>query len=89
MEDGFLIALIGALGIKQVWDIIKQKIDINAKKDEREDGMITDHIESLSTKISQLEKKIDELIEENLSLKVKVAKMEERLILNAKNRVKK
>ena len=45
MEDGFLIALIGALGIKQVWDILKQKIDINAKKDEREDGMITDHIE--------------------------------------------
>ena len=51
--------------------------------------MITDHIESLSKKISQLEKKIDELIEENLRLKVKVAKMEERLILNAKNRVKK
>ena len=89
MEDGFLIALIGALGIKQVWDIIKQKIDIKAKKEERDDSVITDHIESLSKKISQLETKIDELIEENLRLKVKVAKMEERLILNAKNRVKK
>ena len=43
----------------------------------------------LTEKISNLEIKIDELIKENMQLKVKVAKMEERILLTAKNRVKK
>tara|TARA_R100000734_G_C3317348_1_gene110412 strand:- start:1060 stop:1332 length:273 start_codon:yes stop_codon:yes gene_type:complete len=89
MEDGFLIALIGALGIKQIWDIVKQKIDLKAKKEERGDGMISAHVDTLSKKIEQLETKIDELIEENINLKVKIARMEERILKNAKNRVKK
>ena len=33
--------------------------------------------------------KIDELIQENMNLKVKLAKMEERILLTAKNRIKK
>ncbi|MAO21492.1 MAG: hypothetical protein CMJ25_12140 [Phycisphaerae bacterium] len=82
MEDGLLIALISALGIKEIWNIVKKKIDINAKKEDN-------HIEMLTEKISNLEIKIDELIKENMQLKVKVAKMEERILLTAKNRVKK
>jgi len=82
MEDTILIALISALGVKEIWNIIKKKIDINAKKED-------DQIERLTEKISSLEVKIDELIQENLNLKVKVAKMEERILLTAKNRVKK
>jgi len=84
-----ITALVGGLGIKQIWDIIKKKMDINANKDARTDDFQIQVIEQLKEKIGDLEIKIDELIEENLSLKVKVAKMEERLILNAKNRVKK
>ena len=83
MDDhSLLIALISALGIKEIWNIIKQKIDIGAKKED-------DQIERLTEKITSLELKIDELIQENLNLKVKVAKMEERILLTAKNRIKK
>jgi len=89
MEDPILITLISALGIKEVWNIIKKKIDINAKKEEKEDNLFITQIENLTEKIGALEMKIDELIKENLSLKVKVAKMEERIIHTAKNRFKK
>ena len=82
MEEPILIALISALGVKEIWNIIKKKIDINAKKED-------DQIERLTEKITSLELKIDELIQENLNLKVKVAKMEERILLTAKNRIKK
>ena len=82
MEEPLLIALISALGVKEIWNIIKKKIDINAKKED-------DQIERLTEKITSLELKIDELIQENLNLKVKVAKMEERILLTAKNRIKK
>tara|TARA_R110002050_G_C8603318_1_gene485781 strand:+ start:287 stop:535 length:249 start_codon:yes stop_codon:yes gene_type:complete len=82
MDDPILITLISALGIKEVWNIIKKKIDINAKKEDS-------HIEMLVEKIEGLESKINTLIEENIQLKVKIAKMEERIIFTAKNRIKK
>ena len=82
MEEPILIALISALGVKEIWNIIKKKIDISAKKEDNQ-------IERLTEKISSLEVKIDELIQENLNLKVKLAKMEERILLTAKNRIKK
>lgn len=82
MDDPILITLISALGIKEVWNIIKKKIDINAKKEDN-------HIEMLVEKIEGLELKINELIEENVQLKIKIAKMEERIIFTAKNRIKK
>jgi predicted RNase H-like nuclease (RuvC/YqgF family) len=82
MEETILIALISALGVKEIWNIIKKKIDINAKKEDSQ-------IDRLTDKISSLEVKIDELIQENMNLKVKLAKMEERILLTAKNRVKK
>ncbi len=82
MEEPILIALISALGVKEIWNIIKKKIDISAKKEDNQ-------IERLTEKISSLEVKIDELIKENLNLKVKLAKMEERILLTAKNRIKK
>lgn len=82
MEEPILIALISALGVKEIWNIIKKKIDISAKKEDNQ-------IERLTEKISSLELKIDELIQENMNLKVKLAKMEERILLTAKNRIKK
>ena len=82
MEEPLLIALISALGVKEIWNIIKKKIDISAQKED-------DQIARLTEKISILEVKIDELIQENMNLKVKLAKMEERILLTAKNRIKK
>ena len=90
MDDHNLLmvvsSLIAALGIKEIWQILKQKIDINAKKEERQDNLQAKVIEELKNKIDGLERKIDELITENTHLRVKIAKMEERLIVNAKKR---
>jgi len=89
MEDHtMLVALISALGIKEIWNIWKKKLDLNAKKDEREDEVFINQIQVLTDKIGGLEIKIQTLIEENTQLLIKVARMEEKLILNAKNRVK-
>lgn len=90
MEDHSLImivsTLVGALGIKEIWNIIKKRMDISAAKEERVDGLSLKVIEELKDKISALELKIDVLITENTQLRVKLAKMEERLILNAKSK---
>ena len=90
MEDHSLLmvitSLVGALGLKSIWDIIKKKMDIAAAKDESVDGLSLKVIEELKDKISELELKIDVLITENTQLRVKLAKMEERLILNAKSK---
>jgi len=82
-----LAGIISAFGIKEIWAIVKQKIDINAKKDERENDVYTKQIEVLTNKITQLETKIELLIEENIQLRVKVVKMEARLITSAKKKV--
>jgi len=92
---GILVTLIGALGIKELWNIWKKKIDVQAKKD-----IITlsnDHqilhevieeqrktIEDMTKRIIILEDKIDQLIEENRDCAVKLARMEERILLSAK-----
>jgi TolA-binding protein len=90
MDDHNLLmvvsSLIAALGIKEIWQILKQKIDINAKKEERQDNLQARVIEELKNKIDGLERKIDELITENTHLRIKIAKMEERLIVTAKKR---
>tara|TARA_R110000823_G_scaffold312893_1_gene439989 strand:- start:58 stop:396 length:339 start_codon:yes stop_codon:yes gene_type:complete len=102
MEDttliiGALATLIAAFGIKEVWNIWKKKLDINAAKEirdeEKEDKewraqgkLLAKVIEELKQKIEELEKKIDMLVEENTALKVKIGKMEEQLIANAATR---
>jgi len=51
--------------------------------------LYTKQIEILTNKITQLETKIEVLIEENVRLRVKVVKMESRLITSAKKKVNK
>ena len=91
MDDHNLVmaisAIIGALGIKEIWNVIQKKMDIGAKKDERDDNLYARQIGILTNKIEQLEVKIDELITENTHLKIKIVKMENRIIRNAKNKV--
>jgi len=85
-----LTALISALGIKEVWNIWKKKIDqknVKLNKDEiTKDQLTARVIEELKDKIGELEVKIDKLIKENIDLHKKLARMEERLVLNAKSK---
>ena len=90
-----LTALIAALGIKEIWNIWKKKIDTNSKLEIAH--LHTDHInlktvideqrkiiEGMVEKIDELEEKIDELVKENKACAVKLARLEERIILSAK-----
>ena len=65
MEDHSLLmaitALVGGLGLKQIWDIIKKKMDIKASKEARTDDFQIQVIEQLKEKIGDLEKKIDSI----------------------------
>jgi len=88
-NEPILIALISALGIKEIWNIIKKRMDHSASKDERQDKLSVQVMLELKEKISSLEKRVNILIEENVTLKVKIARMEERLLKNAKNHIKK
>jgi len=92
MDDTSLIylvtALVAALGIKEIWQIWKKKIDQKNKRDNLDettkDQITFKVIEELKTKISELEDKIDELIEENKKCAIKLARLEERITLSAK-----
>ncbi len=83
-----LVALIGALGLKEGWNIWKKKIDNSAsfKSSLREDNK--KRITELENKVAELYKKIELLMEENATLKANVARLEERILITAKNRVK-
>ena len=91
-------ALVSALGLKEVWGIIKKKMDLDGKKAElkserkvtyeaTKDQITAQVIEELKNKIGELETKIDSLIAENIQLREKLARMEERILVNAKNKV--
>ena len=80
------------------FNIWKKKIDIQAKKDlsaiQNQQRIVTDVIqeqrktmEEMTTRILSLEEKIDQLVKENIMLREKLARMEERLLLNAKKKV--
>jgi len=85
---GILTALVGALGIKEIWSIIKKKVDYHNQKEtsneKTKDELTAQVIEELKNKIGELEAKIDSLIKENIALREKLARMEERLMMNAK-----
>lgn len=83
MEEGLLIALLSAIGIKEIWSIIKKKMDQDERESDKLDNLSLDIIKELKIKIDSLEKKIEDLISENIDLKIKVAKMEERIIKSA------
>ena len=83
MDEPILIALISALGVKEIWNIIKKKMDQKNEQIKREDNLSLKVIEELRSKLKNLEEKQNILIEENTSLKIKVARMEERIIKSA------
>jgi regulator of replication initiation timing len=83
VDEGLLIALLSAFGVKEIWSIIKKKMDQNEREGDKLDQLSLKIIEELKDKIDSLELKIEELIIENTNLKIKIAKMEERLIKSA------
>jgi regulator of replication initiation timing len=83
VDNSLLIALLSAFGVKEIWSIIKKKMDQNEREGDKLDQLSLKIITELKDKIDSLELKIEELIIENTNLKIKVAKMEERLIKSA------
>ena len=83
-----LTALVAALGIKEIWNIWKKKIDNSHKKEIQQqkslDKLSYQVIEELKVKIGELELKIDDLIEKNKQCAIKLARLEERMTLSAK-----
>ena len=83
-----LTALVAALGVKEIWNIWKKKIDNSHKKEIQQqkslDKLSYQVIEELKVKIGELELKIDDLIEKNKQCAIKLARLEERMTLSAK-----
>lgn len=84
-----LVALIGALGLKEGWNIWKKKIDnsVSFKSSIREDNR--KRIGELEESVKSLYEKIEALLLENAALRANVARLEERILITAKNRIKK
>ena len=75
--------------LRKFGQLLNKRLIQEQKKEEREENVYAQQIEILTNKIQQLENKIELLIEENIQLRIKVAKMSERLVTNAKKRVQK
>jgi len=89
VDNGLLIALLSAFGVKEIWSIVKKKMDQNEREGDKLDQLSLKVIDELKNKIEDLESKIDELILENTELKIKVARMEERLLKDVTKRTRK
>jgi len=74
--------LAGAVGIKEVWSIIRKKMDMNHSVSSSQSNYKQKRIEELEDELKQANQAI-------LQLTVKVSKLEERMLHVAKNRVKK
>ena len=74
--------LAGAVGIKEVWSIIRKKMDMNHSVSSSQSNYKQKRIEELEDDLKQSNQAI-------LELTVKVSKLEERMLHVAKNRVKK
>lgn len=86
-----ITALVAALGVKEIWQIwkmrLERKLEIQERNEISKDRLTAIVIEDLKRKIDDLEIKIDSLILENTQLREKLARMEERLLVNANKKV--
>jgi hypothetical protein len=74
--------IFGVGGIGSI--VIKNYLDKQTKKEDRE----LDTINDLKEEMNLLGERIDQLMQEKLDLSIKVARLEERLLVSAKNRIK-
>ena len=86
MDSESLVLLVGGLagafGIKEVWNIIKKRMDINH-------SVSSSHSSYKQKRIEELEDELKEANKTILELTARVSKLEERMLHVAKNRVKK
>jgi len=84
-----IAGIAAAIGVKEIWNIWKKKLDIKANKNSKELQLSTKvffaTISDLKNEILILEEKIEQLIEENTQCAIKLARMEERL--NAQQKI--
>ena len=84
-----IAGIAAAIGIKEIWNIWKKKLDIKANKSSKELQLSTKvffaTISDLKDEFKALEIKIEQLIEENTQCAIKLARMEERL--NAQQKI--
>jgi len=76
-----ITGLAGAFGIKEVWIIIKKKMDINHSVSSKQSNYKQKRIEELEDDLKSANKTI-------LELTSRVSKLEERILHVAKNRIK-
>ena len=74
--------LFGVGGVGSV--VVKNYLDKQNKKEDQE----LEAIHELKEEIRLLGKRIEQLTQEKLELSIKVARLEERLLVSAKNRIK-
>jgi prefoldin subunit 5 len=74
--------LAGAFGVKEIWAIIKKKMDMNH-------SISSSHSSYKQKRIEELEDELKKANQIILELTVRVSKLEERMLHVAKNRVKK
>ena len=74
--------LAGALGIKEIWSIIKKRMDMSHSVSSSRNSYKQKRIEELEDELKEANQTI-------LDLTVRVSKLEERMLHVAKNRVKK
>lgn len=74
--------LAGALGIKEIWNIIKKRMDMSYSVSSSQNSYKQKRIEELEDELKDANQTI-------LELTVRVSKLEERMLHVAKNRVKK
>lgn len=74
--------LAGALGIKEIWNIIKKRMDMSYSVSSSQNSYKQKRIEELEDELKEANQTI-------LDLTVRVSKLEERMLHVAKNRVKK
>lgn len=74
--------LFGVGGVGSV--VVKNYLDKQNKKEDQE----LEVLHELKEEIRLLEERIEQLMQEKLELSIKVARLEERLLVSAKNRIK-
>ncbi len=71
-----LTALVSAMGLKEIWSIIRKRMDLKARKEDKLDVVYLSIIKDLKDQIQKLEVKIDVLIQENVELREEVSRLE-------------
>jgi predicted nuclease with TOPRIM domain len=83
-----IVGLVGSLGLKEVWNIWKKKVDNSTqiKSEIRNDNR--QRIKELENQVNELRQRIEDLLIDNANIKANAARLEERVLLTAKNRIK-